>query len=64
MPADEAALVARPHVLLALHGGRLNPEDLAVGFFLFDALVVAAHALRPVVLWCVVVPSLWGQGCG
>lgn len=54
VPADEAALVAGPHVLLAWGGRRLSLEDLPIALGSLDALVVAAHALscRYVVCCC------------
>lgn len=44
MPADKAALVARPHIFLALVGRRLDLEDLAVGVGVLNTFVMAAHA--------------------
>ena len=64
VPADKAAQVAGPHVLLAFHSGGLCLEDLPVRLGSLDALVVATHAVRPVVVGCLVVPNPWGQCCG
>ena len=56
VPADEAAQVAGPHVLLAFRGRGLCLEDLPVRLGSLDALVVAAHAVRPVVVGALLSP--------